>query len=377
MTTFTADYFFRSSFSGETRDSGVLTATLTDEDLIRGDDAEERIESSDGLAIFNGFFSFVQTGNTLDDVVRVFQTGEVTTTVTFSDGTVLSGVLGLTDQLNFNFGISSSLFLLDAEALAAAGKTLADVADVEIDEFVDHDLGYDALGFEEAVIPDPEPAPEPGNTAPLALFDVYREIESGSAFTVEAAAGVLANDGDPDGDPISASLVSGPSNGRLTLSADGSFTYTPDAGFTGVDFFTYAVSDGELTGSTNVRLEVVAGPGGLIRGSDGDDRLTGTAADEVIIGGAGSDRLTGGGGADVFVFGAEAGDGVRDRDVIRDFDAAEDLVVFEAGAAIRQVTERGGDLFVQLEGDRDVIVIRDADASIVDGFQFLDGDFLG
>ncbi|MEO0697590.1 MAG: Ig-like domain-containing protein [Pseudomonadota bacterium] len=55
---------------------------------------------------------------------------------------------------------------------------------------------------------------------------------------------VVANDGDVDGDDLSASPLSGPSNGTLALDPDGSFTYAPDIGFEGSDSFTYSVSDG-------------------------------------------------------------------------------------------------------------------------------------
>ena len=41
--------------------------------------------------------------------------------------------------------------------------------------------------------------------------------------------------------------ASGPSHGTLTLHADGSFTYTPDAGYNGTDTFTYTATDGDLT----------------------------------------------------------------------------------------------------------------------------------
>jgi VCBS repeat-containing protein len=58
--------------------------------------------------------------------------------------------------------------------------------------------------------------------------------------------GVLLNDTDPEGDPLTALLVSDVSNGTLTLNADGSFSYTPDADFTGTDSFTYKANDGEL-----------------------------------------------------------------------------------------------------------------------------------
>ena len=62
-----------------------------------------------------------------------------------------------------------------------------------------------------------------------------------------AAPGVLGNDADPDGDPLTAVLVTGPSHGTLTLNANGSFTYTPAADFTGSDSFSYRASDGTLT----------------------------------------------------------------------------------------------------------------------------------
>jgi VCBS repeat-containing protein len=78
--------------------------------------------------------------------------------------------------------------------------------------------------------------------APTAGDDAYTTDED-VALNV-AAPGVLGNDSDGDGDPLTAALVSGPSNGGLTLNADGSFTYTPDADFNGSDSFTYVANDG-------------------------------------------------------------------------------------------------------------------------------------
>jgi N-acetylneuraminic acid mutarotase len=84
--------------------------------------------------------------------------------------------------------------------------------------------------------------PEP-NQAPVAAGDAYTTTE-GIALVVPAP-GVLANDSDPDGDPLQAVLVAAPANGQLSLDADGSFTYTPDAGFSGQDTFTYQAFDGQ------------------------------------------------------------------------------------------------------------------------------------
>ena len=66
---------------------------------------------------------------------------------------------------------------------------------------------------------------------PVAVADTFALLEDGT-LTVDAP-GVLANDSDPDGDAITASLVTGPANGSVTLNADGSFTYTPNQDFNG------------------------------------------------------------------------------------------------------------------------------------------------
>ena len=84
----------------------------------------------------------------------------------------------------------------------------------------------------------------PVNDAPVALDDAYTTDE-GVALTI-AAPGVLTNDTDVDTATLTAELIpeTEPANGALVLNADGSFTYTPNAGFTGTDFFDYTVSDG-------------------------------------------------------------------------------------------------------------------------------------
>lgn len=60
--------------------------------------------------------------------------------------------------------------------------------------------------------------------------------------------GVLTNDTDADGDTLTATYVAGngPNHGMLTLNPDGSFSYTPDAGFTGIDTFNYVANDGSV-----------------------------------------------------------------------------------------------------------------------------------
>ena len=57
------------------------------------------------------------------------------------------------------------------------------------------------------------------------------------------APGVLGNDISQDGSPV-AVLEDAPKNGTFTLNADGSFSYQPDAGFSGIDGFTYRATAG-------------------------------------------------------------------------------------------------------------------------------------
>jgi VCBS repeat-containing protein len=81
-------------------------------------------------------------------------------------------------------------------------------------------------------------------TSPVAVPDAYEVLESG-IFMV-AAPGVLANDSDADipADTLTAILDSSTTHGSLILNADGSFTYTPAAMWSGIDTFTYKVYDG-------------------------------------------------------------------------------------------------------------------------------------
>ncbi len=99
-------------------------------------------------------------------------------------------------------------------------------------------FGYE-LTAEEVTQLNEHPFP---NAAPEAAADEYSVVE-GTTLTVDAP-GVLANDTDADDDPLTATGATQPEHGEVTLAADGSFTYTPEDGFTGTDTFTYEASDG-------------------------------------------------------------------------------------------------------------------------------------
>jgi large repetitive protein len=95
------------------------------------------------------------------------------------------------------------------------------------------------------------------NQAPVAAADAYTTAEDTPLMV--APPGVLGNDSDPDHNPLSAVLVSGPSHGTLTLNPDGSFTYTPATNDNGPDSFTYRASDGSLASNlATVAITVTA-----------------------------------------------------------------------------------------------------------------------
>jgi VCBS repeat-containing protein len=84
----------------------------------------------------------------------------------------------------------------------------------------------------------------PVNDPPVANDDDY-ETDEDVVLNV-AAPGVLGNDTDVENDPLTAVLDDGVDHGTLVLNADGSFTYTPNADFAGIDTFTYHANDGDL-----------------------------------------------------------------------------------------------------------------------------------
>jgi VCBS repeat-containing protein len=101
--------------------------------------------------------------------------------------------------------------------------------------------------------------PADTNSPPVATADEY-ETDGETTLSVSESQGVLTNDDDPDGDSLSASLVTDVSHGELTLDADGSFEYTPDDGFTGEDTFTYQIADGNgETDRATVTISVTVG----------------------------------------------------------------------------------------------------------------------
>jgi hypothetical protein len=88
----------------------------------------------------------------------------------------------------------------------------------------------------------------PVNDAPVAQDD--DAATEGSPVTID----VLANDFDPDGDPLSVQPGSAPQHGEILINPDGTVTYTPDPGFVGTEAFTYSAFDGTAAAEAMVTV---------------------------------------------------------------------------------------------------------------------------
>src|SRR5439155_1738734 len=98
----------------------------------------------------------------------------------------------------------------------------------------------------------------PVNDVPLATDDSYSLFKN-TTLSVPVS-GVLTNDTDPDGDLLTALLVTGPTHAAaFNLSTNGSFTYTPVSNYVGSDSFSYRANDGQASSAVvSANLSVVA-----------------------------------------------------------------------------------------------------------------------
>lgn len=110
--------------------------------------------------------------------------------------------------------------------------------------------------------------PVNGNNPPLADPDyALTEVD------VPVTGSLISNDNDPDGDNlvINTTPTSDPTNGSVTINTDGTFTYTPNSGFTGMDMFSYQVCDDgspSMCDITSVTIDVIPDAGNITSAAD-------------------------------------------------------------------------------------------------------------
>lgn len=88
------------------------------------------------------------------------------------------------------------------------------------------------------------------NNPPVAVTETIAVMEAGTATTTtNGSTSVLSNDTDADGDPLTAVLVTNPTEGALTLNSNGTFSYVHGGGNLASDSFTYSANDGKINGA--------------------------------------------------------------------------------------------------------------------------------
>jgi hypothetical protein len=121
-----------------------------------------------------------------------------------------------------------------------------------------YSIARDHAGNLESPPVEPDASAAVPGLPPVAEPDDYA-CDEDTVLQVTAAAGVLANDHDPEGAPLQASLQTPPAHGTVALAPDGSFEYTPDPDFDGEDVFSYEAGDGQ-DGAAAATVTVVVRP---------------------------------------------------------------------------------------------------------------------
>jgi len=127
------------------------------------------------------------------------------------------------------------------------------------------------------------------NQTPVAALDIFATTEDEPfEFT---AADLLANDSDPDGDPIHfVSLSRSNPDGRIVELPNGRFQFVPDENVNGPVSFSYVISDGRLSKTGSITFDVaavndapIANPDGIGTGNNPDGIFVGTQDTSLTI----------------------------------------------------------------------------------------------
>ena len=279
-------------------DNGDGTFTVTDIDTSDGNDGADLIDGFAQAVFTDGFIQLAPSGNTAPIAVADnAQTAEDAAATIFA------------------FSLLSNDSDPDGDSLAlqsiqnATNGTAA--LDGNGDVLFTPDTNFNGVATFEYTINDGNGSTASAtvsvsvaaeNDNPIALSDLANTTEDTSA--IFQAAGLLANDTDIDGDPLSIQSVQNAVNGTVSLDSNGDVLFSPGAGFSGSASFDYSVTDGNGgAASATVAVDVAATSAGeTLIGGSGKDTLIGGAGDDILTGNGGNDVLTGGGGNDVFAY---------------------------------------------------------------------------
>ncbi len=131
---------------------------------------------------------------------------------------------------------------------------------------------------------------DPANDPPVAVAD-SASTDVNTAVDID----ILGNDSDADGNlvPGSVAIMTQPSNGSVTVDpVTGQVTYTPDAGYSGTDSFTYTVQDDDGNTSNTATVSLVVNDGDVTVNLPAEAGEGTASVDEAGLDGIGSDAAS-------------------------------------------------------------------------------------
>ncbi len=209
------------SSGNQTDDSFTLTVrNVNDTPIISAllPDLSSAEDQTFSLSLPSGSFADVDAGDTLTYTATLADGSALPSWLTFTpNGQVVSG----TPPQDFN-----GIVQIRITATDTAGASVSDVLALTI---------------------------TPVNDAPVAANGSVVVDEDASITNAFPAS-------DVDGDVLSFAILTGPTHGSVVINANGTYTYTPNANYTGTDSFTFRANDGDLNSSAatvNVTVNAV------------------------------------------------------------------------------------------------------------------------
>jgi Ca2+-binding RTX toxin-like protein len=190
------------------------------------------------------------------------------------------------------------------------------------------------------------------------VFTVSRDrVDSASTVSFETTGDTAL--GDVTGAPTTIEFAAGEVTKTFTVNVVGNTVVEADKTF-GIKITSVT---GEAAFSSDAASLIIRNDDATvipeILGTTESDHLVGTDGADAIRSLAGSyDLMTGGAGADQFIFGSEANNGVRERNVILDYEVGIDEIVLEEGVFVASIRQSSSQVVVFLEGDFDAIYVR-------------------
>ena len=256
--------------------------------------------------------------------------------------------------------------------------TVTDTNPANGDDGTDTLINFEFLNFGGAAVPVLQGGPDAINDANLVTED-----------TAETATGnVLANDTDPNGDPLVVTTFGSQGGssaapgatiqgqyGTLKLNADGSYTYTANSDLLDAltadqkDLFTYSISDGQ-GGADTAALTIdvkVRNDSTTTTGTSGSDTLNGGSGEDNISGGTGNDKINGNDGADD-LFGGSGNDAISGGNGRDDLSGDSGTDTIDGGAGMDNINGGSGNdrMTGGSEADRFIFGVGNGNDTITD-----------